>query len=171
MKFVAIALFILTVPLANWLIGNWGTDCLDDGPCLIPVGFGLMAPSGVLVIGAALALRDYVQSRSGVVVALGSVAVGAALALIVAPSGLILASVAAFVMSELLDTAIYTPIRRRNVVLAILMSGTAGALLDSAVFLFIAFGSLDYIAGQVVGKLFMTVLASGGVAIYRWWQP
>ncbi len=43
--------YIATIPAANWLIGNVGTTCVPNGPCLIPVGFGLMAPSGVLMVG------------------------------------------------------------------------------------------------------------------------
>jgi uncharacterized PurR-regulated membrane protein YhhQ (DUF165 family) len=35
-----------------------------------------------------------------------------------------------------------------------------GAAIDSAVFLWLAFGSLDFIAGQIVGKLWMTVVAA-----------
>ena len=34
-------------------LGNVGTVCVPNGPCLIPVAPGLMAPSGVLLIGAA----------------------------------------------------------------------------------------------------------------------
>ena len=44
---VFLVLFALTIPAANWLIGNAGTDCVPNGPCLIPVAPGLMAPSGV----------------------------------------------------------------------------------------------------------------------------
>ena len=61
MKYIALILFALTMPLANYLIGNFGTECIPNGPCLIPVGFGLMAPSGVLIIGLALVLRDWLQ--------------------------------------------------------------------------------------------------------------
>ena len=46
--------FGLCIPAANWLIGNAGTVCVPNGPCLIPVAPGLMAPSGVLMIGLAL---------------------------------------------------------------------------------------------------------------------
>ena len=60
--YLAFALFALTVPAANWLIANVGT-CMPNGPCLIPVGFGLMAPSGVLMIGAALVLRELASGR------------------------------------------------------------------------------------------------------------
>ena len=42
--------FGLTIPAANWMIGNVGTVCVPKGPCLIPVAPGLMAPSGVAMI-------------------------------------------------------------------------------------------------------------------------
>jgi hypothetical protein len=44
-------------------------------------------------------------------------------------------------------------------VIAVALSGVAGLVLDSLVFLLLAFGGLDFLAGQVVGKLWM-VLAS-----------
>ena len=43
--------------------------------------------------------------------------------------------------------------------IAVALSSVVGLVLDSLVFLFLAFGSLDFLAGQVVGKLWM-VLAS-----------
>ena len=62
---VFLVLFALTIPLANWMIGHVGTVCVPQGPCLIPVAPELMAPSGVLMIGVALVLRDLVQRRLG----------------------------------------------------------------------------------------------------------
>ena len=53
--------FLATIPAANWLISNVGAVCVQQGPCLVPVGFGLMAPSGVLMIGLALVLRDWLH--------------------------------------------------------------------------------------------------------------
>ncbi|MFZ1102714.1 MAG: VUT family protein, partial [Hyphomicrobiaceae bacterium] len=53
--------FTLCIPAANWLIGNVGTACMPNGPCLIPVAPGIDAPSGVPMIGFALVLRDLVQ--------------------------------------------------------------------------------------------------------------
>ena len=75
--FSLIAAFASTVPAANWLIGNAGTECIPHGPCLIPVGFGLHAPSGVLMIGAALVLRDMVHEAGGIRAALIAIAIGA----------------------------------------------------------------------------------------------
>lgn len=151
------AAFAATIPAANWLIGNIGTECIPNGPCLIPVGFGLHAPSGVLLIGAALVLRDAVQEVGGLRAALAAIAVGAGLAWFVAPPALVLASVAAFFLAELADLAVYTPLRKRRLGIAVLASGVVGSFIDSAVFLWLAFGSLDFVAGQVVGKLWMSV--------------
>lgn len=154
-----IAAYAATIPAANWMIGHVGT-CLPGGPCVIPVGFGLSAPSGVLMIGAALALRDAVQERVGVIGAALAILLGAGVSAAVAPAALVVASVAAFLVSESLDLAIYTPLRRRGRALAVALSGVVGGIADSAVFLLIAFGSLDFIAGQVVGKSEVAALAA-----------
>jgi queuosine precursor transporter len=154
MTAVLIAAYIATIPAANWLIGHWGTVCVPDGPCLVPVFPGLMAPSGVLMIGAALVLRDLVQRLAGVTVSLACIAAGAALSIFVAPPALALASGAAFLFSELVDFAVYTPVAKRSFPLALLLSCSAGALADSALFLWLAFGSLAFIGGQFVGKLY-----------------
>lgn len=151
--------FGLCIPAANWLIGNAGTVCVPNGPCLIPVAPGLMAPSGVLMIGLALVLRDLVQRRLGVGWAAGAILAGAALSALLAPPALVIASALAFLLSELADLAVYTPLQKRRLVLAVLASGAVGLVVDSVVFLYVAFGSLDYLAGQVVGKAWMVLLA------------
>ena len=51
---ISAVLFILTIPLGNWVVMNVGLVCLKDGPCLVPVLPGLMAPSAVLLAGLAL---------------------------------------------------------------------------------------------------------------------
>ncbi len=153
------AAFAATIPLANWLIGNVGTVCIPQGPCLLPVGFGLTAPSGVLVVGASLVLRDMVHEAGGPKAALIAIGLGGVLSALFAAPTLLIASVLAFVLAELADLAVYAPLRERRLMLAVLLSGIAGSVVDSAVFLWIAFGSLDYIAGQTVGKLWMTLLA------------
>ena len=53
----AFACFLASIPLANWMILHVGTVCVPQGPCLVPVAPGLLAPSGVLTVGAALVLR------------------------------------------------------------------------------------------------------------------
>lgn len=159
--------FGLCIPAANWLIGNAGTVCVPNGPCLVPVAPGLMAPSGVLMIGLALVLRDLVQRRLGIGWAAGAVLAGAALSAFLAPPALVIASAVAFLLSEFADLAVYTPLQRRRLVLAVAASGAVGLVVDSVVFLWLAFGSLDYLAGQVVGKAWMVVLALPLVHLLR----
>ena len=156
---VFLVLFALTVPLANWMIGNVGTKCVPGGPCLIPVAPGLMAPSGVTMIGIALVLRDLVQRRLGVGVAAGAILAGGALSAFVAPPALVIASAAAFLVSEFADLAVYTPLAQRRLIAAVVASSFVGLVVDSIVFLWLAFGSLEFLAGQVVGKGWMVLLS------------
>ena len=156
--------FALTIPAANWMIGHVGTVCTPHGPCLIPVlpkifGTSLMAPSGVLMIGIALVLRDLVQRRLGVVYSASAVVVGAILSSAVAPVSLVLASGVAFLLSEFADLAVYTPLARRRLVAAVVASSLVGLVVDSIIFLWLAFGSLEFLAGQVVGKAWMVLLS------------
>ena len=160
-------LFALTIPAANWLIGNAGTTCVPNGPCLIPVAPGLMAPSGVTMIGIARVLRDLVQRRLGVGVAVGAILAGAALSALVAPPALVVASAAAFLLSELADFAVYTPLARRRLVLAVVASSLVGLVVDSIVFLWLAFGSLTFLPGQLLGKTWMVLLSIPFVVYLR----
>ena len=57
------------------------------------------------------------------------------------------------------DLVVFTPLQRRGLVLAVLASGIVGLTVDSIVFLDLAFGSLDYLAGQVIGKLWAVLAA------------
>jgi uncharacterized PurR-regulated membrane protein YhhQ (DUF165 family) len=100
-----------------------------------------------------------VHERLGAKVAIYGILAGAALSAFVAPPALALASGVAFLLSEAADMAVYSPLRRRRLILAVVASGIVGATVDSAIFLHLAFGSLDYLPGQVVGKAWMTLLA------------
>ena len=160
-------LFCLTIPAANWMVGHVGTTCVPHGPCLLPVAPAVMAPSGVLMIGIALVLRDLVQRRLGVEFGIGAIIAGAAISAALAPPSLVLASAVAFLLSEFTDFAVYTPLARRRLVVAVLASSVIGLVVDSIVFLWLAFGSLDFLAGQIVGKLWMVLLATPFVAYLR----
>lgn len=169
-RYIPLAAYVATIPAANWMIGNVGT-CVPDGPCLIPVGFGLMAPSGVLMIGAALVLRDAVHRTLGWQYALAAIGAGALISAGFSPASLVVASVAAFLLSELADLAVYAPLAKRRLALAVALSGVVGAIIDSAVFLLIAFGSLDFIAGQVLGKIWISLFAAGAIVWIRKMRP
>ena len=160
--------FGLCIPAANWLIGNVGTVCPPDAPCLIPVAPGILAPSGVVTIGLAFVLRDLVQRRIGVRWAAAAVVAGAGLSAFFAPPALVVASGTAYLFSESADLAVYTPLQRRRLVLAVFASSIVGLVVDSILFLHLAFGSLDFLLGQVIGKAWMVVLALPFVVLLRW---
>lgn len=160
-------LFCLTIPAANWMIGHVGTVCVANGPCVVPVAPQIMAPSGVLMVGAALVLRDLVQRRLGAAYGLAAILAGAVLSWALAPAALVAASTAAFLLSEFADFAVYTPLARRRLVLAVLASSVAGLVVDSLVFLWLAFGSLEFLEGQILGKLWMVLLAMPLIAYLR----
>ena len=160
-------LFCLTIPVANWMVGNVGTSCVPNGPCLLPVAPGLMAPSGVLMIGIALVLRDLVQRRLGIGIASVAIIAGSVISAALAPPTLVVASAVAFLISEFADLAIYTPLARRRLVTAVVASGLVGVVLDSVVFLWLAFGSLAFLAGQVVGKALMVLLSIPFIVLLR----
>jgi uncharacterized PurR-regulated membrane protein YhhQ (DUF165 family) len=147
------------VPVANFLIGHVGTTCIPNGPCLIPVWPGVMAPSGVMMIGLALVLRDMVQRRYGALASLITIAAGTVLSALVAPPALVMASASAFLLSELADFGVYTPLQKRGLIVAVVASSCVGLVIDSAVFLWLAFGSLDFIEGQIIGKAWMVLAA------------
>src|SRR5580704_8560036 len=127
-KFGTIALlaFLTCIPLANWLILHVGTVCVPDGPCLVPVAPGLMAPSGVLTVGAALVLRDVVQRCLGLTFGLLAIVLGASASMLVAPASLVVASGLAFLTSEFADFAVYTPLQQRRLMLAVVASSCLG---------------------------------------------
>jgi queuosine precursor transporter len=146
-----VALYLLTVLAANLAVQYIG---------LVPVAPGLVAPAGVYFVGLVLVLRDFVHERYGIRGSLIAIGFGSLLSLLLASPQLVLASVVAFAVAELLDLLVYVPTRRRlGFVWGVALSGIVGSIIDSALFLWLAFGSLDFFAGQLVGKLAMTAAA------------
>jgi hypothetical protein len=112
-----------------------------------------------LFIGLALVARDVVQRLRGRRAAVLAILVGIALSWLIAPA-VAFASAAAFGIGEFADFAVYTPLAERDrMTLAVLASGTVGALVDSLVFLRLAFGSFTYWQGNTLGKIWMSVAA------------
>jgi len=165
--YIVFAFYVACVPLANWLIGHFGSFCLPDGPCMIPVWPGLAAPSGVLAIGAALVLRDLVQRRLGLSFSLVAIVIGAVISWFISPPFLVLASVAAFVFSETADALVFTPLQKQGLLVAVAVSALAGILVDSVLFLTLAFHSLDFLSGQIIGKLWAVLAAMPIIQLIR----
>lgn len=145
---IALIGYVLTIILANVAIMMFG---------IVPVGFGLMAPAGVYFAGLVFSLRDALHETLGRRWVVAAILFGATISAALSPQ-LALASGLAFLFSELADFAVYTPLRERNRLGAVVASNTVGVVVDSALFLWMAFGSLQFLAGQIVGKSWMTAL-------------
>jgi uncharacterized PurR-regulated membrane protein YhhQ (DUF165 family) len=158
-------MFVATVWAANWAITKWGTT---------PVGFGLTAPAGVWFAGLAFTLRDVTHRTLGRTAVVWAIAAGCLLAYLVDDKvmagghvSIALASAIAFAFSEMSDMAVYEPIRRKGWLPAVVASNAVGIVVDSALFLWLAFGGLAFFWGQVVGKSWMTVAAIMVLAVLR----
>lgn len=149
------------------LIRSVGLRRLPDGTHLLPVGFGLWAPSGVYAAGLTFLARDLLQRTAGRRAALAAILVGALLSAALDPR-LALASGASFLLAELADFAVYTPLQRRAFLAAVLLSGTVGAALDSALFLTLAGIPWNPAGpGLVLGKLWLQLLGLPILAAVR----
>lgn len=142
--------FVATVFGANWSIEHYG---------FVSVAPGLKAPTGVFFAGIAFSLRDLLHDQKrGPLWVLAAILAGASCSYLVSPM-FAAASAAAFLFSELADFAVYHPLHKRGWLRAVVASNVVGFVTDSALFLYLAFGSLDFIEGQLVGKAYMTLLA------------
>lgn len=149
--------FIGSILAANVLIEQFGA---------VPVGFGLMAPAGVYAAGFAFVARDGVHERYGPRGALVAILAGAVLSWWVSPAFAV-ASGVAFALSEFCDFAVYAPLRRRSWLGAALASNSVGLVVDSAIFLGLAFSSLEYMPGQVMAKMYVTLAGVAALAAWR----
>ena len=68
---------------------------------------------------------------------------------------------------ELADTIVYSSLQRKSLISAVLLSACSGLIIDSLIFLHIAFRSYQYITGQIVGKLLMVLLAIPFIYLMR----
>ena len=152
-----LAVFIGTVFGANWAITEYG---------IIGVGFGLAAPAGVFFAGLAFTCRDLLHETLGRAAVVVAILAGAFLSWWIEPTFAV-ASGVAFLTSEALDYAVYAPLRARGWLRAVTASNAVGLVADSALFLWLAFGSLDFIEGQLVGKAYMTAVAIAALWIGR----
>ncbi|HEV2129810.1 MAG TPA: VUT family protein [Longimicrobiaceae bacterium] len=160
MRLVALLLFGGSIVAANWLIRKVGTVVLPDGTHLVPVGFGLLAPSGAYAAGMTFVARDVLQRVAGRWWSLGAIVAGTVLSVIVSPR-LALASGMSFFFSELVDFMVYTPLQRRNFVVAVVASGIVGSVVDSFLFLRSAGIPLaSALPGLLLAKLWVQLLAA-----------
>ena len=149
--------FAATVLAANFTLKKFG---------FVSVGFGLTAPAGVFFAGLGFTLRDLLHEQGGRKWVLGAITVGAILSWWIDPV-FALASATAFPVAELVDYSIYVPLRRKSWLGAVTVSNIGGLTVDSVLFLYMAFGSLAFIEGQLLGKAYMTLAFVIPLWIYR----
>lgn len=151
--------FLACILTANYATTEYG---------MVPVGFGLMATAGTYFAGLTFVLRDAIQDAAGKWAVMTLIVVGALLSYLVADPFIALASGVAFLVSEIADLAIYTPLRKRGYIRAAVASNVVGAFVDTVLFLWVAgFPIWDAVPGQMVGKLAITLVVVLAVAGYR----
>lgn len=152
-------LFIGCILAANYVTTRYG---------MVPVGFGLIATAGTYFAGLSFVIRDSLHDAAGKRWTLAVIAAGAALSFLVADPRIALASAVAFGLSETADLAVYAPLRRRGYIRAAVASNIVGSVVDTIVFLTIAgFPLMAALPGQLVGKLAVTAVVVGLVAVVR----
>lgn len=160
MKIAAVLAYLVSIIAANWLTSRYG---------FVPVWPGVHALAGTYAAGAALLARDLVQDTAGRRAVLAAIVAGAALSWWLSTPQLALASGAAFLIAETADMTVYTPLRRRGWARAVLASNAVGAVIDTAVFLWLAgFPIAAAMPGQLIGKgLWATAVPVLAVMTYR----
>jgi hypothetical protein len=153
------AVYVALIFAANWAVMTFG---------IVPLFFwpAVAAPAGVYFAGLTFAARNQLQESKGRVWSVVAIPLGAAFSFLISPH-FALASGATFLLSETADWLVYSHIRKRGRPLAMLASCIAADVVDSAVFLALAFGSLDHIEGQIAGKWAVVVPIVVGMALWR----
>ena len=151
MKYLNSVAYVLHIVLVNWLF---------TVVPLVELPGGTMWPPVSLLVGFIFVARDFAQREVGHWV-LALMAIGVMLSYFMASPQVALASATAFLISELLDWAVYT-YTKRPLSERILYSSVLGTPVDSIVFLTM----LGYFS--IVGAAAMTVSKLLG-AFVVWW--
>lgn len=143
------ALYVASIVAVNWMfmaIPPWPT----------PLGDLYLA---TLVVGFVFVLRDYAQREAGHAVLAATVAGGVLTWFIVEPA-IAVASVTAFMLSEMVDWGVYSFLRR-PLSQRILISSLIAVPLDTLAF--------QYLAGYLTPAAFLTEIASKAVGVLLVW--
>lgn len=132
--------FVTAAASSNWTVENLGKDHGPLAPRTLPIGWGLEAPSGVVLIGVMIAVRDALHERVGLKGTLLVISVGSVVSALLAPAAIAVASGITLLAAETSDALVYQRLRRRGRLRAAFASNLVSAALDSALFLLIAYG-------------------------------
>lgn len=133
-------LFIMGAAASNWSIDHVGRNNGPFAPHTLPIGWGLQAPSGVALVGLMITVRDALHEHVGLKGTVFVITVGSVLSAAVAPAPIAVASGVTLLVAETTDAVVYQRLRQHGLIAAGIASNVASAVLDSAVFLTIAYG-------------------------------
>ncbi|MEV0675923.1 VUT family protein [Actinosynnema sp. NPDC050436] len=140
--------YLLSVLAANLASTAW--------PAMLVAGMSV--PAGTLFAGMGLTVRDLLHETLGTRgVAMGIVTAAGLSAVLTTPQ-LAVACLVAFTASEVLDTLVYARLRRHTRFGALAVSNAVGLMVDSVLFVPLAFGGFAALPGQILGKTLATVL-------------
>lgn len=155
----AFAVYVAAIAGSNWLITHVGIPA-GPGVHLTPVGFGLLAPSGVWAAAVSFPARDVTQRLGGRWLGVAAILIGAGISYLITSPVIAVASAVTYLCSEGADMAVYTPLQRRWFVPAVFASGCVAIVVDSLLFLHLAgIYSLASLEGLILGK-FWVILAA-----------
>lgn len=170
------AVFVAAAATSNWAIENIGQDNGPFAPRTIPVGWGLDAPSGVLLIGVMIAVRDALHERVGLKGTLLVIVLGSVVSALVAPAALAVASGVTLLAAETTDALVYQKLRRRGRLRAAFASNIVSSVIDSALFLLIAFGieaahhgTWALTVGKVEASIITLAILAAATTTFRAW--
>jgi uncharacterized PurR-regulated membrane protein YhhQ (DUF165 family) len=152
-------IYVAAIVAANYMITHGPGTPTPFGTYTLPVGFGLVAPAGTYMAALAFPARDVLQRSGGRLVGIAAILVGAGVSCFVSSPTIAVASGVTFLVSETIDFAIFTPMQRRHFGAAVVTAGLFAALVDSALFLHLAGLPMSGLAGLVVGKVWVILIA------------
>ncbi|MEU1761347.1 VUT family protein [Micromonospora sp. NPDC005652] len=161
-----LAAYVLVVVAANWAVAAFNP---------LALGAWILIPHGVWFVALELTIRDFLHDRVGGWWTAPAIVAGAAISLPLAGANIAGAAVAAFLISPLVDAAVYGLLRRRTPRwAAVLLSNAAGLVVDTVVFIGLAAPFFRGIGidpsrvfvGQLIGKTAVTLVVAG--TIFLW---
>ena len=154
---LALVGYIGVIVAANWLTATFGL-----------VSFiGLTVTAGTFAAGLALIFRDAVQVELGKATVLAAILAGAGISWWTSSPALAVASGLAFLVSELVDFAVFTPLRVKSLPGAVLASSVVSAPVDTVLFLQLAgFGvTWQAVWGQFVVKTLLALIVATWITV------
>lgn len=162
--------YILSIAVANIITSAFAPVKL----------FVFLVPTGTFVIGLTLLFRNMVQMKHGrrgvyFAILIGLVISAGSSRILGSSLDITVASAVSFIISETLDTEVFSRLRRRSIYVRIVSGGVVGSLFDSGVFVTVGLSPLGAdlvqwryvplaICGQFLVKGIMQGLGGIGVA-------